>query len=1264
MDYNYESLLNQRFQMLCQSLLVTEYENVQCFPIGMADGGRDATSRTGGRLETVFQIKFSRNPSTINNPARWIIDAIKGEKEKIEKLVDRGATRYILITNAFPTGSLDSGTIDKVDKYLEKNVPIEAYCWWRDDLDRRLDNQFDLKLRYPSLLSGSDMIRFLWENLGTRQDSERRQMALTAYFAHQAKIESTIRFKQAELLPSSLLNLYIDVPAALPNTSSKSDSGQLVLGYIEHLKRRLTGARDSDDIKTQRRLQHLAAITPAFTYPERAHHGEVVSLIQHTNSFSGAAELLLDEQFTDHCPDIVLEGAPGQGKSTLSQYLAQLHRLRILGREDELRQLPRGHAESAILIPFKIELRDLASWMKGQDPWSGAGGTQHDKPKTLEGALAGHIERYSGGHSFDVSDVAFVTRERPVLLILDALDEVADLDDRYRVIEEVNAAITRLRQANSSLKILITSRPTAVTGAPSFPRSRFHYLSLAQIPQDLALEYADKWGTARNLNKSDIVEISHVLKQKMSAPHMAELAKNTMQLSILLSLIYHRGSSLPDKRTELYDAYIASFFNREVEKSQVVRKNRMLLISLHQHLAYYMHARAESNRTTGRINFDELKRVVTEYLTAHKEPPDVLDDLLTGVVERVVALVSRVEGTYEFEVQPLREYFAARYLYDTAPYVPATSVGRGTKPERFEGIARNPYWMNVTRFFAGCFTVGELLDLAERVCALCDAPEMKGSTYPRSLALALLQDWVFSQSKVATEKVINKVFDAYGIRSVYLANSEHRRSPWSVSSSIDLSLSPTTGSTYLVTERRDEFFNLPPTEHTRAVAYLLGKQSDKDREGLQREWMERYKVGGETERLDLLCLAKWADFGPPSQHLRSFHQEGSPQVLLQLFQSGWPDQNTIPASRHRDLVLAKLNGDDQFDMGTGPGKLGQALTCTFPGMWSYSVHENGRLIFEHIGFPVEVDNSSEVVAVLSRIANPLFEGVESLAGGLASWRYIVREVDEAFGSNWSTFLISLISASVSSPNDRGTGADELFSNEHSLIDRVRSARRRGNNIDWWKAQLQAASTDSEKERWLATAYCWAHAETLRALWGEVDSLLNSLPESSFRRLTDLAHHASLKVSRRASEDLHVTASWIRKIDVGSRMLTLFFHRLPEGPAKDRVLVKRTTVGAHPLLARSILTYAWERHLQGAFGEKEFLSIVGKFYRPGVFFESGFSIPSSVTEKRAIRDISEKVLKNADGIPDSLIVAAEQVLRSTSRNPKPVLRTAEKDKWFS
>ena len=47
----------------------------------------------------------------------------------------------------------------------------------------------------------------------------------------------------------------------------------------------------------------------------------------------GAASLLLDGDFQQAEPLVILEGAPGQGKSTIVQYICQVHRMRILDRQ-------------------------------------------------------------------------------------------------------------------------------------------------------------------------------------------------------------------------------------------------------------------------------------------------------------------------------------------------------------------------------------------------------------------------------------------------------------------------------------------------------------------------------------------------------------------------------------------------------------------------------------------------------------------------------------------------------------------------------------------------------------------------------------------------------------------------------------------------------------------------------------------------------------------------------------------------------------------
>ena len=205
------------------------------------------------------------------------------------------------------------------------------------------------------------------------------------------------------------------------------------------------------------------------------------------------------------------------------------------------------------------------------------------------------------------------------------------------------------------------------------------------------------------------MEVKRILEDKLGESHIRELAKNPMQLAILLSLIHTRGASLPDKRTALYDSYIDLFFSREAAKSSIVRDHRDLLIDIHRYLAWVLHSEAEQGRERGSISSERLQGLLTDYLRGEGQDPSLGMKLFTGMVERVVAVVSRVEGTYEFEVQPLREYFAARYLYDTAPYSPPGNEKRGTKPDRFDAIARNFYWLNVTRFYAGCFSKGELI---------------------------------------------------------------------------------------------------------------------------------------------------------------------------------------------------------------------------------------------------------------------------------------------------------------------------------------------------------------------------------------------------------------------------------------------------------------------------------------------------------------------------------------------------------------------------
>jgi hypothetical protein len=188
MSYQFETLDDERFQRLCQALLVYSHPNVQCLPVGQPDGGRDAFSKRGKKRSpngfVVFQVKFVRNPQT--REARDLIEeVIKSEKPKVERLISRGASAYYLLTNVSGTSHLDHGSIDKVDAALTTAFEIDSYCWWRDDIERRIDAHPAIKWSYPEILRATDLLQALVEGNAGR-DANRRTATLRSYMAYQA----------------------------------------------------------------------------------------------------------------------------------------------------------------------------------------------------------------------------------------------------------------------------------------------------------------------------------------------------------------------------------------------------------------------------------------------------------------------------------------------------------------------------------------------------------------------------------------------------------------------------------------------------------------------------------------------------------------------------------------------------------------------------------------------------------------------------------------------------------------------------------------------------------------------------------------------------------------------------------------------------------------------------------------------------------------------------------------------------------------------
>ena len=162
--------------------------------------------------------------------------------------------------------------------------------------------------------------------------------------------------------------------------------------------------------------------------------------------------LIMDAGQPDQPPvpkRIILEGGPGQGKSTMTQMVAQIYRAMLLDRSGEYLRFgvpPRPR------LPVRIELRNYAEWMEQSDG-------------TIEEYIAHTFSKDSGGSSLSVTDIQRTARDMPLLLIFDGLDEIGSDQSRDSVLTHISDCLERLETGlNADVKVILTTRPPAIAG--------------------------------------------------------------------------------------------------------------------------------------------------------------------------------------------------------------------------------------------------------------------------------------------------------------------------------------------------------------------------------------------------------------------------------------------------------------------------------------------------------------------------------------------------------------------------------------------------------------------------------------------------------------------------------------------------------------------------------------------------------------------------------------------------------------------------------
>ncbi len=1251
MDYPLENLTPDSFQSLVQALLIKEFPGLQCYPVGQADGGRDATvllPHSGtARDFCLFQIKFARHPEKIDDAYRWLEPILEKKLPKIDRQALKGAKRFLLVTNVRATSYATAGSMDKTQALLRKLLPIEGQCWWRDDLARRLDGAWDIKWSYPQILAGPDILRLILE-AGISEQAERRMTSMRAVIAHQYEREREVRFKQVEL-QSRLLDLFVDTPVHLLSP----DRAQAVCPDLPRIYVHLINKHGRTS--AQRNIGR----------ENWGYHDEGRAV--------GAGTFFLAPEVQAAVHRVVLEGAPGQGKSTVTQYLCQVHRLRLLQKAQELALLPAHHQSCPVRLPLRVDLRDFATWLSRRDPFSADVIAIRDSAShSLESFLAAAIHHYSGGTVFDVSDLLAVARVSSLLLVFDGLDEVADIKLRSEVVEQLQQGIVRMQEIAASLQVIITSRPAAFANSPGMSKHQYAFLSLGSLTQSLITGYAKRWASARSMEGRERNDLLRILDEKLHLPHLRDLARNPMQLTILLSLIHQRGTSLPDKRTALYDSYVDLFFSRESEKSPVVREHRELLINIHRYVAWTLHAESELGQASGRVPLARLQQMIKSYLRQEGHDEDLVQALFQGVVERVVALVSRIQGTYEFEVQPLREYFAARYLYDTAPYSPVGSERRGTKPDRFLGIARNFYWLNVTRFYAGCYSKGELPSLIDGLLELRDEPVFANLAHPRVLSATLLSDWVFSQHPRSVRQVVGLIFDPLGMQYLLATGRvDSFQSP--------LQLADQHARKALQAECWQSLDSASTPDFAHSVARLMRDNSD--RSDTLAEWLKRLRkpssrlrwleIGlylGHLSELDTATLAEYVDANRPA-HIQLLFRAKRFDLL-----------ETVPQFRAKALeAILECSAPPASRASAGSCALGNFQQAVEPSRYRLALLLSEpvplRVRWEQDDKDLDTDTSqgerkdgdavqSKMNAVIATVQRESAKLASVWANSLQPWDAVVESGRSAFGDHWVFFRLAALAAGIRSTSERGGEYADPFDSKVSLCGRARYARMRAGQTSWWKRQLSVQGTPKGTHLFvLLLCASWASSRTLVELSDALSMALARLDPDSWQVLYDAYHDQIPVLSRDAG--FAVTDGAIGN-DISPRFAAVLMLRSVEDSAhslyrkhiRSKGIKDVTVLGACQTIALS--------HLLGSSDWRADLEFVRECYGHGIRVErvSPYWFRREARQRQIALDLATMICGDPAKFPPQLVsVAEERLLEEAAKQVVPVGKVAKQERWF-
>jgi len=750
-DYDLSRLGDREFEHLAQALAVHYLgPNVSVFGAG-PDGGREAVwkgSIDGHTLGSgqwtgygVIQAKYKFRDEGHKKNAQWLISTVKAELNEWTKPDTKrkpAPEYYVVVTNVLLTPTAEVGGIDTVDealvdcaKALQLNIKKFA-IWHYDQIRALLDDAVDIRTTYAAWITPGDVLAQLIADRVERIADI--QGVLRSHLAKSLIDETRLNLTQAGSVsdkPIGIADAFVDLPATAPSRADveyRLDAEEADEEEVDEEEVDADDVEIFDDPNGRVKIEGISA-----------------QIILAANKKLDP-DSIKDDRVASRASRLVLVGGPGQGKSTIGQFLCQIYRASLLHGTnlDAMPELAdaigniRSHclriglaAPAARRWPYAIRLTDFADALAKK---------QHG---TVLDYIAAEITARAGVE-ISVLDLRHWLARYPWLVIFDGLDEVPASSNREQVLRSVRDFFLDAASVSADLLVLTTTRPQGYTD--EFDPVHYRHYHLSDLTTQVALAYAQRLLTLRLGDQtSRVKEVFGRVQRAAREEATSRLMTSPLQVTILALLVERLGRA-PKDRWKLFSQYYRVIYQREQEKggplADILHEYETHINAIHRDIGFWLQARGElAGDTTSSLSLDRLHKFIYDRMIkegfSQSDASAQARRFIEVFTDRLVFITELRQGVFGFEIRSLQEFMAGEAVVDQLESGDSST---------FDAIAMSGYWRNTILFAIGRI-FGDREYLRGSVVSLCAELNVRNmaarlATAGSDLALSALSEGV------------------------------------------------------------------------------------------------------------------------------------------------------------------------------------------------------------------------------------------------------------------------------------------------------------------------------------------------------------------------------------------------------------------------------------------------------------------------------------------------------------------------------------------